>query len=117
MSRRQQRDNRDIEWHFFSFPVFYGAAVGSLITLLLAPYLYPIVFIISLFAVSWGTAHVISHWLRRRGAERRRQREQEDERERRALARREAAASADPESASPTPPRRRRRRRRADRSA
>ena len=66
----------------------------------------PLLFIGSLFLVSFGTAHIISRWMRRRTLDRRRQLDEEHERERRALAAREASLKTSEE-----PVRRRRRRR------
>jgi hypothetical protein len=106
MSRGRRQGRRDIEWEFFTFPVAFAFACGAL----LATLLYPLgffVFIISLFGVSFGMAHMFTHWWRRRTTDRRIAKEEEAERERRALAARAAAAQAG-EAASP---RRRRRRR------
>lgn len=107
MSRRG-RGGAPVEWDFFSFPVAFGFALGMFVAVLLYP-LGPLLFIVSLFLVSFGTAHIISRWLRRRTVDRRQQRQDEAERERRALAARQAAAVAN-EQASPRRRRRRRRR-------
>jgi len=110
MARRRRQEQREIEWHFFSFPVAFGFACGALVaTLLIGAGLFMIVWIASLFAASFGVAHIFSHWFRRRSTERRRAREEETERERRALAARAAAAAREGEAAAP----RRRRRRKA----
>ena len=106
MARRRQ-EQREIEWHFFSFPVAFGFACGALVaTVLIGAGLFMIVWVASLFAASFGVAHIFSHWFRRHSTERRRAREEEEERERRALAAR-AAAAREGEAAAP---RRRRRR-------
>ncbi|HEY4686451.1 MAG TPA: hypothetical protein VII57_10455 [Dehalococcoidia bacterium] len=110
MARRRRQEQREIEWHFFSFPVAFGFACGALVaTLLIGAGLFMIVWIASLFAASFGVAHIFSHGFRRRSTERRRAREEETERERRALAARAAAAAREGEAAAP----RRRRRRKA----
>ena len=110
MARRRRQEQREIEWHFFSFPVAFGFACGALVaTLLIGAGLFMIVWVASLFAASFGVAHIFSHWFRRRSTERRRAREEETERERRALAARAAAAAREGEAAAP----RRRRRRKA----
>ena len=110
MARRRRQEQREIEWHFFSFPVAFGFACGALVaTLLIGAGLFMIVWVASLFAASFGVAHIFSHWFRRHSTERRRAREEETERERRALAARAAAAAREGEAAAP----RRRRRRKA----
>jgi hypothetical protein len=96
-----------MEWDFFSFPTYFGFALGALVATLLFPLgLY--VFIVALFGTSFCVAHIMSHWWQRRIVAKRKQREEEDERERRALAAR-SAASLENEAQS----RRRRRRGRA----
>jgi 4-hydroxybenzoate polyprenyltransferase len=107
MSRRRREPPREIEWHFFSFPVAFGFAVGGLCALVLALFFPQGVFILFLFGTSFGLAHIVTNWFKRRTLDRRRDRTEEEERERRALAARAAAAQAG-EAASP---RRRRRRR------
>lgn len=102
---RRRRSDQPVEWDFFSFPVAFGFAVGMFVAVILYP-LGPILFVVSLFLVSFGTAHIISRWMRRRTLDRQRLRDEEDERERRALAAREASLRATEE-----PLRRRRRRR------
>ena len=102
---RRRRSDQPVEWDFFSFPVAFGFAVGMFVAVILYP-LGPILFVVSLFLVSFGTAHIISRWMRRRTLDRQRVRDEEDERERRALAAREASLRATEE-----PLRRRRRRR------
>src|SRR3989304_6019831 len=73
MARRRRQEQREIEWHFFSFPVAFGFACGALVaTLLIGAGLFMIVWIASLFAASFGVAHIFSHWFRRRSTERRR---------------------------------------------
>ena len=104
MSRRRRGDE-PVDWNFFSFPVAFGFALGMFVAVMLYP-LGPILFVVSLFLVSFGTAHIISRWLKRRTLDRQRLRDEENERERRALTAR-AAAQATTEEA----PRRRRRRR------
>ncbi len=113
MARRPQRPapNRPAEWSFFTFPVAFALAIG----LLLGPVLYYVTVGLSvwvaLFAVSFGTAHIIGHSLRRRGLDKRIDQEEEAERERRALAAR-AARLESGEDLTPSPAARRRRRRR-----
>lgn len=104
MSRRRRSDE-PIEWNFFSFPVAFGFALGMFVSVILYP-LGPLLFVGSLFLVSFGTAHIISRWMKRRTLDRRQQLDEEHERERRALAAREANLRATEE-----PVRRRRRRR------
>jgi hypothetical protein len=104
MSRRRRHD-QPVEWDFFSFPVAFGFALGMFVAVMLYP-LGPILFVASLFLVSFGTAHIISRWMKRRTLDRQRERDEETERERRALAARAAAQQANEEA-----PRRRRRRR------
>lgn len=110
MSQRRGRADQEIEWHFFAFPVFFAFALGALFATILAPFLFPVIFVLSLFGVSFGTAHMISHSWRRRGLRKRRMSEEEEERERRALAARAARETA--EAGESTSLRRRRRRRR-----
>jgi membrane protein implicated in regulation of membrane protease activity len=98
-SRRRRQPQQEKEWDFFGFPAAFGFAVGGLLALLIAP-LYPApVFVLFLFAVSFGLAHIISHWFRNRVTNKKQERSDEDERERRALAAR-AAASIENEQAS-----------------
>jgi hypothetical protein len=106
--KRQQRQRpADLEWDFFSFPTYFGFALGGLVSVLLFP-LFPLpVFVVFLFGTSFGVAHIMSAWFRRRVTNKRREREEEEERERRALAAR-SAASLENEAQS-----RRRRRKRA----
>jgi hypothetical protein len=108
-SRRRQQSQpqrTDLEWDFWSFPTYYAFAIGGLVAVLLFAFLPLPVFVIFLFATSFGTAHAISHRWRRRVTDKHRLRDQEDERERRALMAR-SAASLENEQAS----RRRRRKR------
>src|SRR3990170_1560660 len=75
MARRRRQEQREIEWHFFRFPVAFGFACGALVaTLLIGAGLFMIVWIASLFAASFGVAHLFSHGFRRRSTERRRAR-------------------------------------------
>ncbi len=106
MSQRQ-KPPQEVEWNFFSFPVAYGFAVGGFIALIWAAFIpFNILFTVFLFAVSFGTAHLLAHTFRKRSLARRREMEEEEERERRALAARAANTQAG-EAAS----KRRRRRR------
>jgi uncharacterized membrane protein len=107
-SRRRRQPEQEKEWDFFSFPVSFGFAVGGLVGLLLAPLFPAPVFVLFLFATSFGLAHIISHWFRNRVTDKKRQRADEEERERRALAAR-AAASLENEQASQQRRRHRRR--------
>jgi uncharacterized membrane protein len=102
---RRRRNDQPIEWNFFSFPVAFGFAVGMFVAVILFPAAPAIVFVVSLFFVSFGTAHIISRWMKRRTLDRQRDRDEEAERERRALASRLAAQQTHEE------PKRRRRRR------
>jgi membrane protein implicated in regulation of membrane protease activity len=109
VAKRRAAPKAPVEWDFFSFPVFAAAAVGAFVTVMVVgifPVTTPVVFIVSLFGVSFSTAHVITHVFRRRAAERETAKREEAERERRALAARTAQAEGAPER-----PRRRRRRR------
>ena len=106
--KRQKKDKQDIEWDFFSFPCVFAFALGSLTTVLLfaVPGIPPLLFVVSLFGVSFCSAHVMSRWFSNRTLGRRVEKAEEEERERRALAARAANTQAG-EAA------RRRRRRRA----
>jgi len=107
MSRQKSDPKRDIEWNFYSFPVAFALCVGLFFGTLLA---YPIgilIFIVSLFGMSFGVAHIIGHWYRKRIVERKRQQADEDEKERRALAARVANSQ---QGAAMSSARRRRRR-------
>ncbi len=96
--RKAQSQREDIEFDFLSFPVYFGFALGGLSCFLLLILFGGIVrgpaaiFVIFLFGSSFGLAHAISHWMRRRTIAKRLQHADEDERERRALAAREAAS-------------------------
>jgi hypothetical protein len=107
MSRRQPAPQRQIEWNFFSFPPAYALALGIFLGMLLVLVGLDILFYPALFAFSFGNAHIIGQWFRRRTLDKRRERDEEAERERRALAAR-SAASLEGEATS----QRRRRRRR-----
>jgi hypothetical protein len=107
VARRRREPQRAVDWNFLSFPVAFGFAVGAFIATLLAPVLYGPLFVLSLFGVSFGMAHIFSRWIRTRMQSRAQDRADEEERERRALAAR-AAAAQQGEAASA---RRRRRRR------
>jgi hypothetical protein len=75
--------------------------------------LYPLgflIFIVSLFFTSFGVAHIINHWFRRRSLDRQMRRDEETERERRAIAARTTAQRV-AEETQPRPRRRRRVRR------
>ena len=110
-ARRRTRQQDDKEWDFFSFPPAFGFALGGLIVIFLLTFIHPApVFVAFLFASSFGVAHIVSHWFRRRVTDKKKQRADEDERERRALAAR-AAASLENEQHSVSQQRRRRRRR------
>jgi hypothetical protein len=86
---KRRKDGAEVEWDFFSFPVFFAFALGAFLAVLLYPFGI-VIFVLSLFGVSFGIAHIAGHTFRKRSADRRRQREEEDERERRALAARAA---------------------------
>jgi hypothetical protein len=107
---RQRREQEPIEWNFRSFPVAFGFAAGSLITVLLAgiPGVGFVIFVAALFGTSFGIAHIITHWFRNQRLRRAREQADEEERERRALAARSARLQQEAESATV---RRRRRRR------
>jgi hypothetical protein len=85
MAKRRKDGGKQVEWDFFSFPVLFAFALGAFISSLLYPF-GQLVFIFSLFGVSFGIAHIISHWFRRRALDKQRARDEEAERERRALA-------------------------------
>jgi uncharacterized membrane protein len=87
--------------------VAYAFAAGGFLGMVLAIVGLSILFYVFLFAFSFGNAHIIGQWFRRRTLDKRRDRDEESERERRALAAR-SAASLEGEAAS----QRRRRRRR-----
>jgi hypothetical protein len=106
--RQPQQPAQPIQWHFFTWPVIFAFCLGALLATVLYPF-GPIVFVVSLFGVSFGAAHMIGASMRRRGADRREEQAEEEERERRALIAREAAAR-EGEAASAAARRRRRRR-------
>lgn len=91
---------KDIEWNFMSFPVGYALAVGLFIGLILStiPGVFNVLFILAMFVFSFGNAHIIARWFRRRTLDRRRERDEEEEKERRVLAARAAASSSNTES-------------------
>lgn len=106
--RRRRQQGEEVEWDFFSFPVYFAFAAGALTVILLAPFVPAgILFVLALFGTSFGMAHIISHWFRRRVSEKRRQQQEEEERERRALEARQSAALGNEQTSH----RRRRRRR------
>lgn len=108
MSRQRPRGPGDsgpiVE--LFSFPVIFGFALGSFLTITLALFVGPVLFYPSLFMLSWVLASFVRRWVQRRGLRGSAQRAEEEERERRALAARAAAAQTGAGGA-----RRRRRRR------
>jgi hypothetical protein len=83
-----------VEWDFYSFPVLFAIAGSAFVTVLLYQFLAPILFVVSLFGLSFCTAHVISRWMRNRTVGKRLEKAEEEERERRALAARAANAQA-----------------------
>jgi hypothetical protein len=99
----------DVEWDFFSFPVLFAVAASAFVTVLLYQFLAPILFVVSLFGLSFCTAHMLSRWFRNRTVGKRIEKAEEEERERRALAARAANAQAG-EAASNAARKRRRRR-------
>ncbi len=107
MSRRGRPQKPLAEWNFRTFPVLFAFALGALLATLLYPVAL-IVFILSLFGVSFGVAHMLSRWLRERTVRQREAQADEAERERRALATR-AAREREAEGAAPERRRRRRR--------
>jgi hypothetical protein len=109
MARQRQAQRREIKWDFLSFPFAYGIAAGGFIGMLLAFVGggLELAFYVFLFAFSFGNAHIIGQWFRRRTVDRRRDKDEEAERERRALAARSAASLENEASSS----RRRRKRR------
>jgi membrane protein implicated in regulation of membrane protease activity len=105
---RRRRNDEPVEWHFFSFPVAFAFVFGGFFVLLLVPVIpLGLLFTAFLFFTSFGVAHIINHWFRRRTLDRQKRRDEESERERRALAARTTAQRV----AEETPPRPRRRRR------
>ncbi len=123
MSRRQKPQNTSaaVEWDFRSFPVAFAFAVGAFTATLLLlatnSAIIDILWVVTLFGVSFGVAHITTHYFRRRNQDKQRTREQEEERERRVLAARAArhTPTADGEAvapAAPPAPQRRRRKRR-----
>ncbi len=95
------------DFDFFRFEVWFALAIGSLITVVLSLFVWPVLLLASTLGVSWGLTHLMGRWMMRGRLDRKNQRADEEERERRALAKREAA-SLENEQAS----RRRHRRRR-----
>ena len=110
MSRRRRDLGPQGEWNFFSFPVYFGAAVGALISFFGTIFLGYIWFYVIVLLMSWAMAHLINRTIIRRRQERQKQREEEDERERRALEAR-AASQRTNDDASRAARRRRRTRR------
>lgn len=111
--RRPQPPSQPADWNFRSFPVAFafacGAFLATLVILMTGGALINGLWILTLFAVSFGSAHIIGHTLRKRGLDKKLAQAEEDERERRALAARQAA-SLEGEAASAAARRRRRRR-------
>ncbi len=109
---RRQGNRQQTGWNFFSFPTLYGVAAGAMLATLLIGLLNDLflVFTLSLFFLSFGTAHLITHTWRQRRLENQIERAEEDERERRIVAARNAAQR---EANAGQPPQRRRRRRRS----
>lgn len=90
-----RQGRRDIDWDFFTFPVYFGVAGGALLALVLifiVPWFY--LFMVALFAFTFGLSHLF--WTgRRQNSERRKQeREEEAEVERRILQQRAHADEA-----------------------
>lgn len=110
MSRRRRDLGPQGEWNFFSFPVYFGAALGAFISFFGTIFLGYIWFYVVVLLLSWAVAHLINRTIIRRRQERQRQRQEEDERERRALEAR-AAAQRTNDEASRSARRRRRPRR------
>lgn len=108
--KKEPRLAKKVDWHFFSFPVAFGFALGAFSATILAPIRWDALFIISLFGVSFGIAHVLSHLFQNRSIMRRQDRDEEAERERRALAARAAKSAEAPEQPTGSVKRRRRRR-------
>ena len=109
MSRRRQPEpQRPVEWNFRSFPVAYAFAAGGFVGVLLGLAGFNIFFLVFLFVFSFGNAHIVGQWFRRRTLDKRLERDEEAERERRALAARSAASLEN--EVSSTARRRRRRR-------
>lgn len=111
MSRRRRDEGPEVEWNFFAFPPLFTFALGALVGIFLAIFFGYLAFLAALFGTSFGVAHIISRWVRTRGAYRQVQRAEEEERTRRAVAREQA--NLQPTEAG-TPQRRRRRRRRRE---
>ena len=89
-ARRMREKRKDIEWDFFSFPVFFAFFFGAFVSVLLVSFIPLPMFVVALFGTSFCMAHAISRWFRNRTIDKRLQRAEEDERERRALAARAA---------------------------
>jgi hypothetical protein len=105
--RPPQPQQKDVEYDFFSFPVFFAFALGALAVFPLIVLLGYYAFLLALFGTSFGVFHLISHAVQRRVLEKRRRQADEEERERRALAARQQASLGGSEASA----RRRRRRR------
>jgi hypothetical protein len=114
VSRRRRDLGPQGQWNFFSFPVYFGAAVGALVSFFGTIFLGEIWFFIIVLMTSWAMAHLINRTMIRRRQERQRQREEEDERERRALEARAAAQRTNEEASHSARRRRRVRRGRGD---
>ena len=108
---RRKRNDEPVEWHFFSFPVFFAFSLGMFVAVMLYPLGF-FIFIVSLFFTAFGVAHILNRWFRRRTLDRQRKRDEENERERRAMAARTATQA---ETSEPARTRRRRRTRRSQR--
>ena len=108
MSRRARDRGPQGEWQFFTFPVFFGAAIAAFASFFLTIFLGFIWFYVALLLLSWATAHFVNRTFIGRRQARQTQREAEEEQERRALAARNSPAA----NTEPTRSRRRRRVRR-----
>jgi hypothetical protein len=104
--RRRLKPKEDVEWNFYSFPCLASLCLGAFTAVLLYQFLAPIIFVVSLFGVSFCLAHMVSRLIRNKTIAKRVQEAEEDEREKRALAARAANAQAGEASSK----RRRRRR-------
>jgi hypothetical protein len=99
------------DWDFLSFPTFFGFSFGMFVaTFLILFGLIDIVYLVSLMAVAFSLAHLLTRSVARFRRDRQRERSDEAERERRALEAR-ARASAEPAGEAEVKSRRRRRRR------
>src|SRR3989304_5382066 len=74
MAGRRRQPQREVEWHFFSFPVAFALAMGAFLASMIiyaegggySGFLHLVIHLVSLFGVSFGFVHLFGQALRRR---------------------------------------------------